>query len=245
MRMILVLCTVFTLQGCSPEMMSEFLKDKGVHLLVIGDSQSSGAFSENGTAVKDSTLFIWNKTGFITGTNATGFYPLMAEHITGNLYVMNEAEGGSDYVKDWGSKGLLYNRTLQRANTYIVKNREFDFIFLAVGGWDALRSEPLDSIKKEMCWVVNNLQQDFPETKILLSKAPGGDDYSTKMRQVRAIEDSIIKANPNIYEAYDIGKLVDEYGPEEIGRDSKHLKQKWSDTVGKYNGKIINILRLK
>lgn len=254
MKKLLPILILIALASCTPEMVSrleKMFKPDAIHILVIGDSQSGGGIRDSGTKIPDSTLFEWRKNHFVTGNYASGFYPLMAKEIKTksycNTYLFNAAQGGSSYASSdktnrWGEGGFLYERLKNRTDTYIGQNQKFDFILLALGGLDALGSAEISEIKKQMIWVINKLEEDFPGTKILLSKAPGGDNYSEKMKAVRDIEDSIIKSNPNIYEAYDIGQLVDRYEVDELTADGLHLKQKYSDTVGRYNGRIINEL---
>ena len=243
MKPFLTLILLASLVSCTPDFWASFEKAQTTHVLVIGDSQSTSIVGE-GTAVKrDSTLFYWSKRAFHNIEMATGFYPEMAHYTYGTLYVHNQSKGSTDVTRDWGSTGGYYEVMRYNASLYIEANREYDFILLALGGWDALRSYPIADFEREYLWLVTQLRTDFPDTKILLSKAPGGDKYSARMRAVREIQTKVIESDSMIYQAYDIGALVDEYGREEIGRDTKHLKQQWSDTVGKYNGLLINDLK--
>jgi hypothetical protein len=237
-----------------------------IRMLIIGDSIANG-FNEDaangegddtnqGIANAD-TFYEWDGTNLLDRVGGdtleakTGSqYPSMAnklKELTGRVtHIVETASPGAEFVYDhnnnhWGaSPGYLYDQMLPKANSYLTNQSvsTFDVIKMTLGINDARGDTDLSEIQAGTISLIDRLNSDFPNAKIILNQLGKSTANQTRVDAVRGYLNDLVTNYANVYHATDLNTY-----PSGDYFDGLHLYQTALNKLGEDDAvKIANIL---
>jgi hypothetical protein len=232
-----------------------------IRILVIGDSIANGT-NELGTGenepdnpdysitghARPNTLFEWNGSSMVEiendviDANNGSVWPEMAnklKELTGRkTHLVETATGGDGMARgkpnNWHSTGNRYAPMITKANSYLSNENvsKFDFICIIGGTNDVYSGEPLTNVEPDLYDLIDRLNIDFPNTKIVWSNIHNRTERSGK---ISGYINDIVAYYPNVY----AGESIHNYATNYMF-DGVHLTQEGNDLFGAAQGTILN-----